>query len=48
MEVCNIGKYTYDNSNSLWYELYGAYYLPCLVIPEEEIHTVGIWDRKHQ
>ena len=41
-------KYIYDNSNSLWYELYGNYYLPCLVIPEEAIHTIGIWGRKHQ
>lgn len=41
-------KYIYDNSNDLWYELHGDYYLPCLVIPEEEIHTIGIWDRKHQ
>ena len=36
------------NSNKLWYELHGDYYLPCLVIPEEEIHTIGIWGRKHQ
>lgn len=41
-------KYIYDNSNGLWYELRGDYYLPCLVIPEEEIHTIGIWGRKHQ
>ena len=41
-------KYIYDNSNGLWYELHGDYYLPCLVIPEEEIHTIGIWRRKHQ
>lgn len=41
-------KYIYDNSNELWYELHGDYYLPCLVIPEEEIHTIGIWGRKHQ
>lgn len=38
-------KYIYDNSNGLWYELYGDYYLPCLVIPEEEVHPIGIWDR---
>ena len=38
-------KYIYDNSNSLWYELYGNYYLPCLVIPEEAIHTIGIWQK---
>ena len=41
-------KYIYDNSNGLWYELHGDYYLPCLVIPEEEIHPIGIWGRKHQ
>ena len=41
-------KYIYDNSNGLWYELHGDYYLPCLVIPEAEVHTIGIWGRKHQ
>ena len=48
MEVCNMEKYIYDNSNGLWYELHGDYYLPCLVIPEEEVHTIGIWGRRHQ
>ena len=41
-------EYIYDSSNGLWYELHGDYYIPCLVIPEEEIHTFGIWGRKHQ
>ena len=41
-------KHIYDNSNGLWYELHGDYYLPCLAIPEEEVHTIGIWGRKHQ
>ena len=41
-------KYIYDNSNGLWYELHGDYYLPCLAIPEEEVHTIGILGRKHQ
>lgn len=41
-------KYIYDNSNGLWYELHGDYYLPGLVIPEEEVHTIGIWGRRHQ
>ena len=41
-------KYIYDNSNGLWYELHGDYYLPCLVIPEEASHTISIWDRKRQ
>ena len=40
-------KYIYDN-NGLWYELHGDYYLPCLVIPEEETLTIVIWGRKHQ
>ena len=41
-------KFIYDNSNGLWYELHGDYYLPCLAIPEEEVHTIGIWGRNHQ
>lgn len=41
-------KYIYDNSNGLWYELHGDYYLPCLAIPKEENHTIGTWGRKHQ
>ena len=40
-------KYIYDNNNGVWYELHGDYYLPCLIIPEE-VHTIGIWGRKHQ
>ena len=43
-----MNKYIYDESNGLWYELHGDYYMPCLVIPEEEVHTIGIWGRKHQ
>lgn len=41
-------KFIYDNSNGLWYELHGDYCLLCLSIPEEEVHTIGIWGRKHQ
>lgn len=41
-------EYISNSSNGLWYELHGDYYLPCLVIPEEEIHTIGVWGRKHQ
>ncbi len=41
-------KYIYNNNNGLWYELHGDYYLPCLAIPEKEVHTIGIWGRKHQ
>ena len=41
-------EYIYNSSNGLWYELHGEYYLPCLAIPEEEVHTISIWGRKHQ
>ena len=41
-------EYIYNSSNGLWYELHGDYYLPCLAIPEEEVHTIGIWGRRHQ
>lgn len=40
-------KYIYDNSNGLWYELQGNYYIPCLVLPETEERHIGIWGRKH-
>ena len=41
-------NFIYDNSNGLWYELHGDYYMPCLVMPQEEIHAIGIWGRKHR
>lgn len=41
-------KFIYDNNNGLWCKLHGDYYLPCLTIPKEEVHTIGIWSRKHQ
>ena len=28
-------KYKYDESNGLWYELQGDYYLPCLKLLEK-------------
>ena len=27
-------KYIFDQSNGLWYELQGDYYIPCLVLDE--------------
>lgn len=39
-------KYIYDNSNGLWYELQGDYYIPCLVLPDTEERPNGIWGRK--
>lgn len=40
-------KYIFDESNGLWYELHGDYYLPCLTLPEEEYH-IGIWGQRHK
>ena len=39
-------KYIYNNNNGLWYELQGDYYIPCLVLDEEETKTIGMWGRK--
>lgn len=41
-------KYIYDNSNGLWYELQGDYYIPCLVLPaEKEERHIGVWGHWH-
>lgn len=41
-------KYIYDESNGLWYELQGEYYLPCLTLPTEEEKPIGIWGQRHK
>lgn len=41
-------KYIYNESNGLWYELQGDYYIPCLTLPEEENHPIGIWGQRHR
>lgn len=40
-------KYIFDKSNGLWYELQGAYYIPCLTVPAQEEKPIGIWGRRH-
>lgn len=40
-------KYKFDESNGLWYELQGDYYLPCLKLPEGEQVHIGIWGQRH-
>lgn len=40
-------KYIYDESNGLWYELQGDYYIPCLSLPEEEEQPIRLWGRRH-
>ena len=39
-------KYIYDETNGLWYELHGDYYLPCVTMPERK--PVGIWGRRYR
>ena len=40
-------KYIYNNSNGLWYELQGEYYIPCLTVPAHEDRPIGIWGQRH-
>ena len=40
-------KFIYDEKNGLWYELQGDYYIPCLKLPEEEQHPIGVWGQRH-
>ena len=41
-------KYIFDQSNGLWYELQGDYYIPCLALDEAGTSPIGMWGRKHQ
>ena len=40
-------KYIYNEQNGLWYELQGDYYIPCLVLDEEDTQPIGMWARKY-
>ena len=40
-------KYIYNQQNGFWYELQGDYYIPCLVLDEEDAQPIGMWGRKH-
>ena len=35
-------KYIFDESNGLWYELQGDYYILCLILSEEETQPIGL------
>lgn len=41
-------KYIFDECNGLWYELQGDYYIPCLILSEEETQPIGLWGRRHK
>ena len=40
-------KYIYNEQNGLWYELQGDYYIPCLVLDEEDAQPIGVWGRRY-
>ncbi len=40
-------KTIYDESNGLWYELRGDYYIPCLTVPAQDERPIGIWGQRH-
>ena len=46
-EDFSMEKYIFDESNGLWYELQGDYYIPCLTVPAEEEKPIGIWGQRH-
>ena len=42
-------KYIYDESNGLWYELQGDYYIPCLTLPVDKEHKpISLWGHRHK
>ncbi len=40
-------KTIYDESNGLWYELRGDYYIHCLTVPAQEERPIGILGQRH-
>ncbi len=42
-----MNKYIFDESNGLWYELQGDYYIPCLSLPAAEEKPIGLWGQRH-
>ncbi len=41
-------RYKFDESNGLWYELVGDYYLPCLALPELNAEKIGPWGERRR
>ena len=41
-------KHIYDESNGLWYELIGDYYIPVLTLSSEEQRPIAKWGRMHR
>ncbi len=40
-------QYIFDQSNGLWYEQQGDYYIPCLTVQADEEKPIGLWGRRH-
>ena len=45
--MIELKKHIYDESNGLWYERKGDYYIPMLRLPEEN-RPIGKWGRMHR
>ena len=41
-------KHIYDETNGLWYELIGDYYIPVLTLSSAEQRPIGKWGRMHR
>jgi len=46
-EDFKMDKYIFDESNGLWYERQGDYYIPCLTLPVEVEQPIGLWGQRH-
>lgn len=46
--MAEMKKHIYDESNGLWYELIGDYYIPVLTLSSEEQRPIGKWGRMHR
>ena len=40
-------KYIFNESNGLWYELVGDYYLPCLKLPDDQ-PELNLWAQQYK
>ena len=46
--MTEIKKHIYDESNGLWYERIGDYYIPVLILSSEEQRPIGKWGQLHR
>ena len=46
--MTDMKKHIYDESNGLWYELIGDYYIPILTLSSDEQRPLGKWGRMHR